>query len=298
MSVDIHIDNVTKRFGKVTALKDLTLSIGRGERVALIGSNGSGKTTLMRSVLGVLRFEGHIRIGGHDVAAEPVAALSSLAYVPQIAPPIDVPVSELMRTWSVLRGVSEGEVVDRARAFGLDVLAERKKRFADLSGGMKQKLLAAFALASSAPVLVCDEPTANLDPHARVSFFQQVAARPSGSSVILCSHRLDEVRQLVDRVIELRDGAVIHDGTVGELLQDLRAYRVEVWLQEGAAATAAFLISKGFAAAGPDRYSALLTQEDKLSAIEGLMRQHDRVVRDLSVYQVDAIPSKKVLVLA
>lgn len=295
--MSVEIAHVTKRFGKVTALNDVSLTIGAGERVALIGSNGSGKTTLMRSVLGVLRFDGVIRIFGHDVAARPVEALSQVAYVPQIAPPIDVPLHELMRTWSRLRGVSEGEVVDRSRAFGLDVLAERRKRFADLSGGMKQKLLAAFALASAAPVLVCDEPTANLDPQARVSFFQQVAARPANASVILCSHRLDEVRQLVDRVVELRDGAVIHDGSVSELLDDRRAYRVEVWLQADAAAAAAFLVARGFLAAGPDRYAALLTQRDKLSAIEGLMRHHDRAVRDLGMAQVDALPPAKVRVL-
>ncbi len=293
----IQIDGVRKHFGKVCALNGVTLSIRPGERVALIGSNGSGKTTLMRALLGVLRFEGQIRIGGHDVSRDPVQALENVAYVPQVAPPIDVPLGALVDAWSRLRRVAESQVVRYAMDLGLDVLKERRKRFVDLSGGMKQKLLAALALATEAPVLVCDEPTANLDPQARVSFFERVSARPPQSSVVLCSHRLDEVRQLVDRVVELRDGVVVQDGTIGELLDHRRAYRVEVWLKEGAHSAAKFLVTRGFSAAGQDRYAALLTQKDKLSVIEGLVRMHDSVMRDLSVYQVESVPAHTLKVL-
>ncbi len=297
MSVDVVVKNIHKRFGKVTALQDLSLTIAAGERVALVGSNGSGKTTLLRSLLGVLRYAGEITIGGHDVQRDPVAALGLVAYVPQVAPPIDVPVHELVRAWSKLRAINEHEVVVRARALGFEIDVERKKRFLDLSGGMKQKLLAAFALASAAPVLVCDEPTANLDPAARVSFFSQVAERPPTASVILCSHRLDEVRQLVGRVVELREGALVHDGSVGSLLDDLRAFRVEVWLKDGAQAAAAFLVAHGFAAAGRDRYAASLTQTEKIATIEGLIRKHDSVLRDLSVFQMESLQGANLKVL-
>lgn len=297
MSAPVVVSNVAKQFGKVAALRSVSLSIGAGERVALVGSNGSGKTTLMRSLLGIVRFDGAISIGGHDVQSDPVAALRNVAYVPQVAPPIDVPVRELVRAWSKLRAIDEDEVTVRAKALGLDISLERKKRFLDLSGGMKQKLLAAFALASSAPVLVCDEPTANLDPAARVSFFSQVAERPATSSVILCSHRLDEVRQLVGRVVELREGAVAHDGSVGDLLDDMRAFRVEVWLKDGAQAAAAFLVAQGFSAAGRDRYAAALTQAEKIATIEGLIRKHDSVLRDLSVFQVESLQTTKLRVL-
>jgi ABC-type multidrug transport system ATPase subunit len=95
--------------------------------------------------------------------------------------------------------------------------SSRAKRFRDLSGGMKQKLLAAMALATEAPILVCDEPTANLDGEARVSFFEQLAERPKGAVLVLCSHRVEEVRALVDRVIELRDGRVVRDGPAADI---------------------------------------------------------------------------------
>jgi ABC-type multidrug transport system ATPase subunit len=100
----------------------------------------------------------------------------------------------------------------KARQLGLDLGACAAKRFRDLSGGMKQKLLAAMALATEAPILVCDEPTANLDGEARSAFFAELAGRPAGGIVVLCSHRSEEVAELVDRVVELRDGRIAYDG--------------------------------------------------------------------------------------
>ena len=170
----ITVAQVTKKFGRVTALDGVTLTVGSGEQVAFVGANGSGKTTLLRALLGLVRVEGRVTIGGVDVAREPEIALRSVAYIPQIAPPIDAPVREVVRAHAALRGKAEDATWERATRLGLDVSATRSKRFSDLSGGMKQKLLAAMALASEAPVLVCDEPTANLDGEARASFFEQL----------------------------------------------------------------------------------------------------------------------------
>lgn len=207
----ITVLDVHKRFGAVTALGGVSLTIGGGERVAFVGTNGSGKTTLLRALLGLVRVEGRVTVFGADVAREPEVALRSVAYIPQIAPPIDAPVSEVVRAHAALRACDEGAVYERARRLGLAADACRQKRLRDLSGGMKQKLLAAMALASSAPVLVCDEPTANLDEDARASFFEQLAERPSSGIVIVCSHRIDEVRALVGRVVEMKDGRVSRD---------------------------------------------------------------------------------------
>jgi ABC-2 type transport system ATP-binding protein len=218
----ITVAHVTKRFGRVTALDGVTLTIGSGEHVAFVGANGSGKTTLLRALLGLVRVEGRVTIGGVDVAREPEVALRSVAYIPQIAPPIDAPVREVVRAHAALRGMSEDLTWARAERLGLAVSGARTKRFTDLSGGMKQKLLAAMALATEAPVLICDEPTANLDGEARASFFEQLAERPKTSIVVLCSHRVEEVRQLVRRVVELGDGKVVRDAPLEELLRDLR----------------------------------------------------------------------------
>ena len=217
----ITVAQVRKTFGPVVALDGVTFEILAGERVAFVGANGSGKTTLLRALLGLVRVEGRVTILGSDVAREPEVALRSVAYVPQIAPPIDAPVGEVVRAHATLRGIREDATYTRAERLGLDARASRSKRFRDLSGGMKQKLLAAMALATNAPILVCDEPTANLDEEAREAFFEQLAERPKGDVVIMCSHRIEEVRMVVGRVIELRDGRVARDASVDDVMRDL-----------------------------------------------------------------------------
>ncbi len=207
----ISIQAVSKRFDRLLALDAVSLQIHPGERVALVGTNGSGKTTLLRAAMGLLRVEGKIEIFGADVARQPEVALRSLAYMPQIAPPLEAPVAELVRAFCALRCRSMEQVSLRASRLGLSLPAILRTRVRDLSGGTKQKLLGAMALAAETPVLVCDEPTANLDEQAREAFFHEVNARPKTGILLLCSHRADEVRHLVDRVIELKEGRVVRD---------------------------------------------------------------------------------------
>jgi ABC-2 type transport system ATP-binding protein len=286
----ISIEHVSKSFGRVSALNDVSLRIAAGERVAFVGSNGSGKTTLMRAILGLLRVRGHIGIDGVDVATHPERALRSVAYIPQISPPLDAPVSEVVAAVARLRTIDPQNVVAHASRLGLDLTTAARTRFRDLSGGMKQKLLAALALASNAQVLVCDEPTANLDAAARAAFFQLVDERRKDSVVILCSHRVEEVRQLVDRVIEMRDGSVERDATLAELLSKLRAFKVEVTLKDGAQAADTFLCAHGFTHVAPGHQghlSATFTQDEKMSIVSRLLREHKDAIADLSVYQTE-----------
>ena len=207
----IEIQHVSKHFGPVQALKDVSLSIQPGERVAFVGSNGSGKTTLLRALLGLSRVDGTIQIAGHDVAKHPELALQHVAYVPQIAPPLEAPVAEVVTAYAALRGITVEHIHAQAVVMGLSPSELSRVRFRDLSGGMKQKLLAALALATSAQVLVCDEPTSNLDAAARQAFFGALEQRAPGSILILCSHREEELHSFVGRVVELRDGVLIRD---------------------------------------------------------------------------------------
>lgn len=208
----IEVQHVGKRFGKLVALDNITLTITPGEHVGFVGTNGSGKTTLLRTILGLVRTSGRVLVDGIDVAKSPETALVRVAYIPQIAPPLEAPVSEVIRAYTTLRAIAPDAVTAAAKTLGLAV--DRSARFKDLSGGTKQKLLAAMALATNAPILVCDEPTANLDSEARSAFFAAVSARPKTSIVLLCSHREEEIRRMVDRVIEMKDGQVISDRAV------------------------------------------------------------------------------------
>ncbi len=283
----ITLANVGKRFGPIVALDGVTLSISPGERVAFVGANGSGKTTLLRALLGLVRFEGKVTIGGSDVAREPEIALRSVAYIPQIAPPLEASVAEVVRAHAALRGQPADATYERAGRLGLDVGASVGKRFRDLSGGMRQKLLAAMALATDAPILVCDEPTANLDGAARLAFFQLLAERPPGGIVVLCSHRIEEVQKLVTRVIELADGRVVRDGPMADMLRELKAFRVEIALSSGSARAEEFLVAHGFERCGKHRFGAELAQHEKVDVVSRLLAEHGNVLADLSIVPVD-----------
>jgi len=283
----IHVAQVSKTYGAVRALDSVSLEIRTGERVAFVGANGSGKTTLLRCLLGLIRFDGRITIAGSNVAREPEIALRSVAYVPQIAPPLDAPVREVVETCARLRGRSPADVALRARRLGLDLEASSRKRFRDLSGGMKQKLLAAIALAAEAPVLVCDEPTANLDGEARAEFVRQLDERPRSGIVLLCSHRIEEVRVLVDRVVELSEGTVRHDATVDEMWSRLRAFRVEVAVRAEPSRIVDALRARGFEALGPLRYAAQLSQSEKVEVVARLLRAHEADIADIAITPLD-----------
>jgi ABC-type multidrug transport system ATPase subunit len=278
----ISVNAVSKRFARVQALDRVSLKIRAGERVAIVGPNGSGKTTLLRTLVGLIAVEGSVEIDGIDVARAPERALAKVAYAPQIAPPIDAPVEELVRLQGALRGITRASVAQRTERLGLDLAAIARTRFRDLSGGMKQKLLAALALAAEAPILICDEPTANLDAHARASFFAQIEERPRDGVLVLCSHRVDEVRHMVDRVIELRDGRVSRDASISDLLDDLRSTRIEV--KASGAACITFLLDRGFQRIGEGRFGGTFHQAEKLELIGDLLELHNSSVVDLSIF--------------
>lgn len=283
----IHVAQVSKTYGGVRALHAVSLEIFAGERVAFVGTNGSGKTTLLRCLLGLVRFEGKITVAGSDVSSEPEVALRSVAYVPQIAPPLDAPVRDVVRAYAALRGKSREDVASRARRLGLDLAASDAKRFRDLSGGMKQKLLAAMALAADAPVLVCDEPTANLDGEARAEFLRQLDERPRTGVVLLCSHRIEEVRSIVDRVVELHEGTVLRDATVEETLRELRAFRVELAVRPGSERAVEVLVARGFTPVGGGRYTAHFSQSEKVEVVAHLLREHEADLVDIAITPLD-----------
>jgi ABC-2 type transport system ATP-binding protein len=221
----VELKEVSKRFGSVRALDGVSLDLASGDRVALVGPNGSGKSTLVRAVMGILRCEGMVRLAGEDPFRHRTRLASRLAYVPQTAPRLGATVGEVTRAVTALRGLDEAEIRSTAAAIDLDLPALRRRPVRALSGGTKQKLLIALALAAPASLLIMDEPTASLDHEARNAFFRLFDERAAGATLLLCSHRLDEVRRLVDRVVVLEEGRIVLDApvTAPELAERLNA---------------------------------------------------------------------------
>ena len=212
----IQFKNIAKTFRKARVLDGISLDIGIGERVALIGSNGAGKTTLIRCLLGEYTHVGSVAINGLDPRNNRTAVLGSIGFVPQLPPPLKMPVGQLINFSASLCGTDPQRIHAIAKRLGLDVDAILPRQFVRLSGGMKQKLLIAIALGREAKVLVMDEPAANLDPEARKIFFDLLAERLDDATMIISSHRLDEVSALVNRVIEMDMGKVVLDDKVAD----------------------------------------------------------------------------------
>ena len=212
----IQFNNVAKTFRRARVLDGISLEIGIGERVALIGSNGAGKTTLIRCLLGEYTHDGEVAINGLDPRSNRTAVLGSIGFVPQLPPPLKMPVGQLIDFSASLCGTDPQRIHEIAGRLGLDVPSILNRQFVRLSGGMKQKLLIAIALGRDAKVLVMDEPAANLDPEARKIFFDLLAERQNEVTMIISSHRIDEVSSLVNRVIEMDLGKVVLDDRVAD----------------------------------------------------------------------------------
>lgn len=222
----IDARGVTKRFGEEVVLDGLDFRIGRGERVALLGVNGAGKTTLLRCLLGITAFEGQLLVDGLAAGApgrEGKEVRRRIGYVPQHPPRFELGVDGFVDLFSGLRGVpAEGPagLLDR---FGLEEERRTDRPLRELSGGMLQKLMLAVSLGAEVPVLLLDEPTASLDPGARLDFLRALAEAPASTTVLFASHRLDDIRALAERVLLLDGGRLTYDGDLEELLASGRA---------------------------------------------------------------------------
>lgn len=219
-AIDAH--GLSKSFGDVVALDRVSFSIARGESVALWGPNGAGKTTLLRALLGLIPVQGEVSVGGRDPLRDGCEARRRIGFVPQeVAFDGGLGVAETLRFFARLRGVGQGRADEVAEELGLT--AHGGKRVQELSGGLRQRLALAVALLSDPPVLLLDEPTANLDAEARRDFVALLSGLGTSRTVVFTSHRFDEVLALADRLLWLDGGRLIRDGRPETLAEQFEA---------------------------------------------------------------------------
>lgn len=222
----IELSDVSKSFGTIRALRSVTLAIAPGTKIGLVGPNGSGKSTLIRVLMGLVACEGSARLDGLDPLHERAKLACQMAYVPQIAPRLAASVDEVVSAIASVRGIDSDTVRAIARRLGMETKDIGGVPFRDLSGGMKQKLLIGLALARPTPLIILDEPTASLDAEAREEFFRLFDEVSEGSTVLLSSHRTDELHRMVSRVVALADGSVAYDGIAAAYLELRRDHGV------------------------------------------------------------------------
>lgn len=277
----VELDRVDKRFGKIHALKAVHLDIPEGRALALVGPNGSGKSTLSRAIMGLVATKGDIHFDG-EPRQKTLGLAKRVAYVPQIAPHLTAPVKDVVRMVCAVRELPTEAVAAVARDLDLDLERVAAQGFQSLSGGMKQKLLIALALAPGVDLLLMDEPTASLDASARARFFEVFAQRRRDTTLILTSHRLEEIRHLVDHVVALEDGRVAYDGAATAYLAAREQSVIEIQL---AGPTDGWLADAGFHPGAAGWWVKVVGREEKLLTLPALLarlgaRLENIVVRD------------------
>ena len=222
----LQVVNLTKRFGGMLAVNDLSFSVNDGEIVGLLGPNGAGKTTTIRCVASLLQpTSGRILLNGHDVSDDPVAAKRALAFVPEVPNPYEMlTVMEHLRFVAAAYGMEEELVHAEEILTRLDLWEKKNDLGASLSKGMRQKLACACAFIHRAQVFCFDEPLIGLDPKGmRELKSMMMERRAQGNAMLISTHMLDTAERLCDRVIILKRGQLIAEGTVAELKQRLQS---------------------------------------------------------------------------
>ena len=218
----IKIDGLNKSFGNQVIFEDLSLSVDKA-MVGLIGANGTGKTTLFKCLLGLSDYSGSISINGLNIRKNSLKTKEMLGYIPQFLPiwP-DLEIVEVICFFCKLRDVSfEKRGLLLLEQFNL--IDHLRKKISVLSGGMRQKLSIVIALLSDPKVLLLDEPTANLDAWATKGILEIIDSWKGSKSVIFASHRLEELKTISDRIVQLHNGRLIRPKTEDISLEGPRA---------------------------------------------------------------------------
>jgi len=214
----IEVKHVSKRYGKIEAVRDVTLDLAPGEATALVGRNGAGKTTLLKLMLGVVHpTAGTIRVLGDNPAAGEFAARRKLGYLPEnVSFNAALTGGEILSFYARLKGEPVAKALGLLDRVGLGSVSAR--RVATYSKGMRQRLGLAQALIGEPQVLLLDEPTTGLDPELRLSLYEMVQAlRDRDATVVLSSHALAELGEHADRVVIMSHGAMVAHGSINEL---------------------------------------------------------------------------------
>ena len=223
--MELNIDRITKQYGPKIAVDRISLTLTPGV-TGLLGANGAGKTTLMRMLCGILKpTSGTVSFDGFDVSTEGYRAV--LGYLPQdFGYYPNFSGLDFLLYLAALKGMDRSQARQRSlellEVVGLSEVGRRKIK--TYSGGMKQRLGIAQALLNHPKILILDEPTAGLDPKERVRFRSLIAEQGKDSIVLLSTHIVSDVEHIAGRILMVKDGQLIYDGSADDTPQDLESF--------------------------------------------------------------------------
>jgi ABC-2 type transport system ATP-binding protein len=301
MTPAIDVRAVSKRYGSLQALKEVSLTIGQGEFFGLLGPNGAGKTSLISIIAGLSRpSSGSVAVMGHDVSGDFRAARRLLGVVPQelVFDPFFT-VRETLRITSGYYGVRQNDAwIDELLA-ELDLSAKADANMRALSGGMKRRVLVAQALVHRPPVIVLDEPTAGVDVELRRTLWDFIGRlNRQGHTIVLTTHYLEEAQALCGRIAMLKAGSVVALENTGALIRQFSAARLALRLS-GAELPESLRHRVLQADAGLEQQPCTSTQPasagyvlrldhyDELESILAAIRQSGAQIQELELRQAD-----------
>jgi ABC-2 type transport system ATP-binding protein len=222
----IEVEHLTKRFGRITAVDDVSFRVERGEILGFLGPNGAGKTTTMRVLTGFMpATEGRAAVAGFDVFTQPIEAKRRTGYLPE-SPPlyVDMTVREYLAFVASIKRVQA-----RERKARVDSVMERTRitdvadrHCGKLSKGYRQRVGLAQAILHNPDVLILDEPTAGLDPKQIIETRQLIRSLAGDHTIVLSTHILPEVSQTCQRVVIINKGKMVAVDTPDNLMHRLR----------------------------------------------------------------------------
>jgi len=271
----IEAKGLTKRYGRIAAVDDISFTVGRGEIFGLLGPNGAGKTTTILMMLGLTEVTaGSVSVLGHDPAREPLQVKRKVGYLPDTVGFYDHMTARDNLTYTAaLIGIEPG-LRDKRIAAALERVGlpdVGQKKVGAFSRGMRQRLGLAEILMKDVSIAILDEPTSGLDPHATAELLETIRSlKHDGVAVLLSSHLLERVQSVCDRVALFNAGRIALLGTVPELARQVLGggYHVEVEADgEGLARRFAELPGvKAVDQAGPSRYRLLADRDVRAPA--------------------------------
>lgn len=217
MQTILTLNNLTKKFGYLTAVSDLSFTINKGNVYGILGPNGSGKSTTLGIVLNVVnKTSGDFKwFNGEMSTHEALKKVGAIIERPNFYPYMTA--EQNLKLVCRIKGVNESKIQEKLEIVGL--LDRKNSKFQTYSLGMKQRLAIASALLNDPEILILDEPTNGLDPqgiHKIRSLIKQIAAQ--GTTILLASHLLDEVEKVCSHVVVLRKGVKLYSGRVDEMI--------------------------------------------------------------------------------
>lgn len=231
--MELVLDRVSKQYQNKIAV-DRISTILRPGVIGLLGANGAGKTTLMRMICGILKpSSGTITFEGLDVSEEMYRDV--LGYLPQdFGYYPNFTGRDFLMYMSALKGIEKSAARRKCDELLKTVNLERvaNKKIKTYSGGMKQRLGIAQAVLNDPKILILDEPTAGLDPKERVHFRNLIAELGKDSFIILSTHIVSDVEQIAERILMMKDGQFVYDGTLEEMGMDMEAFYLKEFSEE------------------------------------------------------------------